>query len=217
MAHTIPDAAAKVANDKVLVDVYKSCDKGKQDWFFTKNKHLSSAASKPALFPSEKKFNTWWRELHPSAKHILYTYADFWFRNYDKVSKDDYDDIKVAYQKWPSGYYVVYYGAKIWACNLFVGETLYTYGRNIIKNGKYYSAHEIWEGFDPFTKVKKTNLKAGHIAAFEGHHVEIVTSVDLKNGTFCSRGAGRGDDDGIELCAVHKREIQNKDIKFFHI
>lgn len=221
MTHTIVAAAERVANDKILIGTYEACENGDQEWIFSKNKLLKGAVPKPISFPAEKKFNVWWQELKPSAKQVLYTYANFWFRSFENISKSDFKDIKSAYDKWPSGYCAIYYGTQIWACNLFVGESLYAYGRNVLKNGKYYSAQEIWEGQSPFKKINKDKVVEGSIAGFNYgngvYHVEIVTSVNNKKGSFCSRGAGRASQDGVERCGESERKINNKIIQFLTI
>lgn len=60
---------------------------------------------------------------------------------------------------------------------------------------KYYSAKQIWEGSGGFKLINKKDLKRGDIAAFGGHHVEIVTKIERNNffsdDEFCSRGVGR--------------------------
>lgn len=218
--HTIEDAARKLAEDKIMMEAYEKAENNNQNWFFTKNQSLGGAVRKPLHFPSkDSNFQSWWRELHPAQKQILYTFGNFfsWWTPFKEVSIDEYEDIKAAYNKWPLFYYGVYYGAKIWSCNLFVGETLFIYGRKVMKNGMYFSAHEIWEGFEPFSAVKKDRIKPGNIVAMWGHHVEIVTSVNIKNGTFCSRGAGRRVGDGVEKCEQEGRKINSSDVKFFTI
>ncbi|MBC7450948.1 MAG: hypothetical protein H7259_05630, partial [Cytophagales bacterium] len=140
--------------------------------------------------------------------------------------------IKLAFDKWPSNYYGLFYGHDYpWTCNLFVGETLYLAGMNILTgDGKYYTAKQLYDGAGRFEIIKKRDAKnkilvsIGDIACFHGEHVEIVTSVNsntFSDDDFCSRGGGRGDKtEGKEKCESSfstSREINDNTIRFVRV
>lgn len=227
MSEKIALKAEDLGNDTKIMDSYRSFFKG-NGFFLTKNGKLYGAKRKPPKFPS-------------NAKELMSKWTNNdWFvtaqRNYlmfmagiDKTSTikaSHYISLKSAYEKWGINYYVVDYGKDAkWACNLFVGETLHWAGVTQMNGSKYYSAKQIWEGSGGFKAVAKKDLKRGDVAAFGGHHVEIVTKVErnhyISDDDFCSRGAGRtvffgllGGDFGTERCG---HEIDDEDVKFFRV
>jgi len=227
MSEKVANAAERIANDEVIMDSYIAFYKGK-GYFLTKNSELFGAKRKPPKFPAisndfAKKWNdsTWF--VSTQRKYLLLLAGLEGSRN---VRDSDYSGLKSAYDKWESGYYVVFYGEDAkWSCNLFVGESLYLAGyTTIMSGGKYLSAKQIWNG-EKLKSVKKEDVQRGDIAAFGGTHVEIVTKVRkgqwFEDDEFCSRGAGRGIvGNGDEICDASKwlsgsREISNKDIRFF--
>jgi hypothetical protein len=227
MSEKIAKAAEKIADDETILNSYKAFYQG-EGYFLTKNNALFGAKRKPPKFPASsndfaKKWNdsTWFVSVQ--RKYLLLLAGLEGNRN---VRDSDYSNLKNAYDKWESGYYVVFYGADAkWSCNLFVGEALYMAGYgSIMSGGKYLSAKQIWNG-EKLKSVKKEEVKRGDIAAFGGVHVEIVTNVRrsqwFEDDEFCSRGAGRGPTgNGEERCDASNwfsgsREISNTDIKFF--
>lgn len=224
---TIEAAARKLAFDTTIIDGYIKFDEGERTWFFTYNASMKGATSRPRTYPNNKtQFNSWWKGLYQTQRKVIYNFGKFWWTNIEKISADNYDDIKKAYDAWPLNCYATDYGVEGTSCNLFVGEALHLHGRKVMRSGKYYSAHDIWEGIDPYRQVSKDKVKPGHIAAFGGTHVEIVTQVNHKANTFCSIGAGRGDGsllrsgDGIEVCGWqvwNSRYIDAQNIKFLSI
>jgi hypothetical protein len=227
MSEKLAIAAEKIANDDVIMGSYKDFynEKG---YFLTKNNELFGAKRKPPKFPPTsngfaKKWNdsTWF--VSTQRKYLLIIAGLDENRN---VRDSDHSILKKAYDKWISGYLIVFYGEDAkWSCNLFVGESLFTAGyKSIISGGKYLSAKQIWNG-EKLTSVKKEDVQRGDIAAFGGTHVEIVTKVRkgqwFEDDEFCSRGAGRGSTgNGVERCDasnwfIGSREIKNKKIKYF--
>lgn len=117
-----------------------------------------------------------------------------------------------------------------YTCNIFVGECIYLYkGATVAMNGsKYNSANDVFTGrASQITEVKKEKTMPGDIAAFNGVHVEIITSVQradlIGNINFCSRGGGRSYDNGIEKCGSWydidnmQRDLANSYIKIFRV
>jgi hypothetical protein len=194
-------------------------------YFLTKNESLGIKGrnNKPAKFPTKAYFVQTWKTYRISQiQYILYL-ADL---KKDEGNIKNYDKIKRAYDRWPIEYFVIYYGADAnWACNLFVGEALFGAGYKQMYGDKYYSTKQIWNAEGGFKIVDKKNVQRGDIAAFGGHHVEIVTKVNrgqkFFDDDFCSRGDGRGSSDfGTEKCEGifgNSREINNDEIRFLTI
>ncbi|WP_444647838.1 hypothetical protein [Flavobacterium columnare] len=225
MSEKVAREAEKIANDQVIMNSYKDFYENK-GYFLTKNSMLTGAKRKPLHFPStsngfsKKWMDSSWFVLTQRKYLLLLAKLD----KDRKVTDSDYSTLKRAYDKWESGYYVVFYGEDAkWSCNLFAGEALFMAGYNILFNGKYLSAKQVWNG-EKLKFVKKQDVQRGDIAAFGGTHVEIVTQVRrgqlFEDDEFCSRGAGRGaTGNGTEKCDADSwwgsREIDNDNIKFF--
>jgi hypothetical protein len=229
MSSSIVQAAIDLANDKIMMDSYKDFYNG-LGYFLTKNKSLGEDGKKPKNFPSKNNFETAWRNIltHAQRKYLLLKSGV----DERSISTSKYETILKAYEKWNRDYIVVVYGGdkkdKGWACNLFVGEALYWAKKNTVIDGKYLSAKQIWNGEGKLSTVAKKDVVAGHIAAFGGTHVEIVTKVTRNQSffddEFCSRGAGRGSSDfGTERCESNfltpngGREINDDNIRFFRV
>lgn len=227
MSEIIAQKAAELASDTVIMNSYKDFFNGK-GYFLTKNSQLSGATRKPSRFPdTSKNFEQKWMSsvwfVTSQRKYILLLAG---ISDSYSVKNIDYNKLKQAYNKWSSKYYVVFYGGGMgWTCNLFVGETLSLAGKNVINNGRYYSAKQIWNGEGPFKKINKAQIKKGDIAAFGGYNVEIVTRVTergifIKDKiSFCSRGAGSGGgrEFGTEKCGDLQRHINNDRVKFLRV
>lgn len=193
-------------------------------FFVSKNGKLSGAKGSPNGFPADSKnFVSFWKKLHGTQRKFL-LYLSGLDERY--ISQTSYNSIKKAHQEWKEGYYCVQYGINVkWACNIFVGECLNLADLDQLNGGKYYSAQQIWDEAGKFKEVDKKNVVRGDIAAFGGHHVEIMTKVNKSNYTrddFCSRGAGRGDSsDCQEKCDSYyfngNRTINNSNIKFLRV
>ena len=95
-------------------------------------------------------------------------------------------------------------------------------------SGTYYNASQIYNGEGRFEIINKrdTNKKLliseGDIVCFVPNHVEIVTSVSINSMTdddFCSRGGGRGENDGKEKCELWDgdREIDDPTVRFIRV
>ena len=225
---TIQEAAKKVADDSLIIDSYNKFDAGKQLWVFTKNPNIESSARPTTDLPqkeSKAKVDAWWKGLNIKQQRALYTGV---VKEPDatipgSISDKMYDSILKNLKNWKVGYRVFVIGQHGYTCSTFVGETLYFAGHQLTKNGKYYSAKEIWNGTHPLTKIDKDDVVPGCIAAFGGVHVEIVTDVSrILRDNFCSRGAGRGDgSNGKERCGSKfipdQRDINGKNVCFFKI
>ena len=226
MSEIIAQKASELAADSIIMNSYKDFYNGK-GYFLTKNAALTGAKRKPPRFPdSSKGFSKKWIDSNwfvYSQRVYLLILARI--DNTTPVKDSDYARIKEAYNKWDSGYYVVIYGGDVgWACNLFVGETLYWAGKSKVVDGKYYSAKQIWSAQGGFKEVDKKNIERGDIVAFGGYHVEVVTRVTEKGiifkdkVSFCSRGAGRGPIDiGTERCNDPQRQVSNNNVKFLRV
>lgn len=197
-------------NGKLLINTY---DKASDDtdetplpWFFSINKNLKTATRKPTQFES------WddWNNFEEKQKRTITTLSIEFEFTYQDIEQTDENlkSLKKAYKKWGKNFYSVFWGdgqSSIYACNLFVGESIYIWRKKTLVNASkvYYGTKEIYAGEGPFEEVTdKYNIQKGHIAAWRrsnldvGQHVEIVTSVtykdnDLSNSTFCTIGAGR--------------------------
>jgi hypothetical protein len=213
-------AAEKLANDKNIMNSYRDFYNNK-GYVLTTNISLKGS-SKIKNFPATAAvFLKKWDSYTAAQKIYLLDLADL---NDKQVTLMNYEKFRNANNKWSNQHYVVSYGKNaIWACNIFVGEALFGAGYNFLSaNNKYYSAKQIWNAEGPFKIVDKKDVKRGHIAAFSGNHVEIVTKVNrgqtLFDDDFCSRGAGRGASDfGTERCEGifgNRREIDNVEIRF---
>ena len=230
MSEKLAKAAEDIADDDVIMEGYKNFFQGK-GYFLTKYSALSDAKRKPPKFPTTSKgFAKKWMDAQwfvMTQRKYLLSLANF--DEGKSITDSDYTKLKTAYDKWATGYLVVFYGEDArWACNLFVGEALQKAGHtSIMSGGKYLSAKQIWDGVN-LKSVKKDNVQRGDIAAFGGSHVEIVTKVRrgqwFEDDEFCSRGAGRGSTgNGSERCDASfnnwfpgsSREINNENIKFF--
>jgi hypothetical protein len=228
----IADKAEELADDQVIMNSYRDFFNMK-GYYLTKNIGLEKKAYgngsniKPSKFPTQAVFLETWNDKYKftrtQKRYILYLAGGL---NDREVNIQKYDTIKRGYERWPDGYYVIYYSADAkWACNLFVGETLFRAGYKQMNGDKYYSAKQIWNGEGGFKIVAKKDVARGDIVAFGGHHVEIVTKVNrgqrFNDDDFCARGAGRGSSDfGTEKCESifgSSREIDNDDIRFFTI
>lgn len=217
--------AEKLGNDTIMMNSYRDFYNNK-GYVLTKNSLLKDVSPKISKFPNKAQFLYDWKHSFTSAQRLYL--LDLSGVNEKDVNLKTYDKIKYANDmKWPDEYSVVNYGkGAIWACNIFVGEALSSAGYKFLNaDKKYYSAKQIWNAEGPFKIVDKKNVKRGHIAAFNGSHVEIVTKVNraqkLFDDDFCSRGAGRGPFDfGTEKCEGifgNKREIDNEEIRFLAI
>jgi len=227
MNSKIVQKAVELASDKILMDSYKDFYNGK-GYFFTKNRLLDGASIKPVDFPGKRNFKSYIKEKFTEGQKA-YLAAKSGV-NLAFIEEWDYDALAKVYNDWNSNYYSVFYGPKArWACNLFVGEAIYMAQITCLNSeNKYYSAKQIWNGEGRFKLVKKKDVGPGCIAAFGGHHLEIVTKV-TRNQTFCddefcSRGAGRGPSDfGTERCESNlnpfgtSREINDENIRFLTI
>lgn len=219
----IYEATLKLAKDSFIMNSYKDFYNGK-GYFLTKNRHLLEATKRPSAFPERKGFESSWRNLEQNQKRYLAFLANVDDR---RISVNQYEVLKKAFEKWNLQYYVVYYGADKGydACNLFVGEAIYWAGKDTSSNGKYLSAKQISQGTGSFKLIEdKKNVEIGNIVAFGDTHVEIVTKINrghwLYDDDFCSRGAGRGSSDfGTEKCEglLRSREIDNENRRFFKI
>jgi hypothetical protein len=216
--------AEELGNDPKMMKSYRDFYNNK-GYFLTKNPDLKGS-SKISKFPTTATaFVKAWDSYTNAQKKYLLDLADV---KESQVNLMNYEKFRNANKNlWPNGYFVVYYSTdSIWACNLFIGEALFKAGYNFVNaNNKYYSAKQIWNGEGPFKLVDKKDVKRGHIAAFGGHHVEIVTKVNkgqkFFDDDFCSRGAGRGSSDfGTEKCegiVGSTREIDNEQVRFLTI
>lgn len=222
--------AALLADYTVLIDTYKKWHEGMIKFVFTTNSNLAHRIAKPTYFPDDKlKFLDYWTNKLIWEKRAILCY----FANKSELSigEHSYQVIKDAFNKWPSNYYGLVYGHDYaWTCNLFVGEALFLMGRNVItSDGKYYTAGKIYNGDGPFEIIKKRDsnnkllVSIGDIACMDGgEHVEIVTEVNthyFSDDDFCSRGGGRGNDDGKIRCEPShgKRKIDATNIRFARI
>lgn len=219
--------AALLADYTLLLDTYKGWNKKVTKFIFTTNPNIFHKISKPTYFPSDKLlFMDYWKnKLIWEKREILCFLAG---KSDLSIGEHSYQAIKDAFNKWPSNYYGLFYGYDFpWTCNMFVGESLYLMGRNILNsNGNYYSANQIYNGEGPFEiiekrdKNKKVLVSIGDIACMlNGTHVEIVTQININSfydDDFCSRGGGRGADDGQVRCEsfTTSREIDNSSIRF---
>ncbi|PAM94562.1 hypothetical protein B4N84_11315 [Flavobacterium sp. IR1] len=217
----IASAAETLASDNKIMDSYRDFYNNK-GYFLTTNKALKGS-SKISKFPTEANFLNSWKSYDMATKIYLLQLANL---KDNEVTLKNYAKIKAANDKWPKDYYVVYYGKNAqWACNLFVGETLFKAGYKQMNGEKYYSAKQIWNAEGPFKRVDKKNAERGDIVAFKGIHVEIVTKVNrgqrFFDDDFCSRGAGRGNSDfGTERCegiTGNSREIDDENVRFLTI
>jgi hypothetical protein len=111
----------------------------------------------------------------------------------NKASENDFDKLKIAFDFWPDEYSVYYLGASGATCSFYVGECLEATG---LFSGlsKYKSVLEL-RNSNKFVSIPTDEVQRGDLVSFDfkngNYHVEIVTSVDKKEGTFCSIGAGR--------------------------
>ncbi|OUL60265.1 hypothetical protein [Flavobacterium sp. AJR] len=217
----IASAAERLGNNPDIMNSYRDFYNLKE-YILTKNKDLGGYL-KPSKFPAATYFIEEWKKYSQAQMKYLLYLADL---NDKEINLKNYSKFKNAYEKWPNGYYVIYYGKNAkWACNLFVGEALHMAGYELRNGNKYYSAKDIWEAKGILKIVDKKDVERGDIAAFGGSHVEIVTKVNrgqtFFDDDFCSRGAGRGSSDfGTEKCegfAGNSREIDNENIRFLTI
>jgi len=225
--------AKVLGEDEIMMKSYKDFYNQK-GYFLTKNSRLIGAKRKPPRFPdNEKGFSKKWGDPNwfviTQKKYLLFLAG---FSDQKIITDSLYSSLKSAYDDWNSKYFVVIYGASEaskWACNLFVGEALYLADKTQMSTGKYYSAKQIWNAEGGFKLVDKKDVQEGDIAAFGGHHVEIVTRVRrgqwFEDDEFCSRGAGRGSSGfGTERCDASftnwfsgSREINDENIKFLRV
>lgn len=219
--------AATLADYTLLIETYKEWNKKHIKFVFTTNPNLSERITKPSYFPTDKlKFMDYWKNKLLWEKREILCFLSG--KSDLSIGEHSYQAIKDAFNKWPSNYYGLVYGHNYaWTCNMFVGEALYLMGRNIINaNGHYYSAMQMYTGEGPFEIIEKRDLNKkvlisiGDIACMDGGgHVEIVTQVNINSyfdDDFCSRGGGRGPDDGQVRCEslITSREIDNSSIRF---
>jgi hypothetical protein len=219
----VASKAEELGNDPKMMKSYRDFYNNK-GYVLTTNKDLKDRSPKISKFPTEANFLYEWKNTFTKAQKIyLLDLADL---NDKQVTLMNYEKFRNANNKWPNGYYVIYYGKNAkWACNLFVGEALSMAGYKLMDGGKYYSAKDIWEAKGRLKLVDKKDVERGDIVAFGGIHVEIVTKVNkgqsFFDDDFCSRGAGRGSSDfGTEKCEGilgSTREIDNEDIRFLTI
>lgn len=227
----VANAAIKLANMDLIIKSYMDWRAGYADFAFTTNHNLSQRVIKPTYFPSQQRdfIDYWDNKLTSQKRSILCYFASTSDRS---ISKTSYDMIKQAYDKWPQNHYGLFYGnAFSWSCNLFVGETLFFSGMNILtSDGKYFTASQIYNGENRFTVINKRDMNKkilvseGDIVCFGSGHVEIVTKVNINSyadDDFCSRGAGRGDSsEGKEKCEAFlgaSREIDDSNITFVRV
>ena len=233
-ASILAQTAEQLGKNRVLIDSYTDFETGNKHWFLSKNSSLPGSTFKPEHFPKEKKlFNKWWSKCNSNQRTLLLFLANVPTQKEHLIGESYFLTIQMALNNWWKDYYPVFYGSG-YACNLFVGESLFRAGlqwRN--HDGKYYAASEYWNRNNcPFSIVAATEAKRGDIVAWKWedshYHCEIVTKINTyakkehEDTGFCSIGAGRGDksDNGIEKCDnVHwyesqYRKINDKKIKF---
>ena len=85
-------------------------------------------------------------------------------------------------------------------------------GRPQTKDGKFFSAADVYGGEGSFTRIDAQTLTQGDVAAWGGH-VEIVTSVNHANDEFCSRGGYR-EPMGGDKC---NRKINDAKLRYFRV
>lgn len=226
-AYEFSKSGRTVGQPRQNMKSYDAFQNKHKPWFYSPNGHLSGAAKRPSSVSFQN-----WTKLHERQRRFLAELAGLDDR---RIGPKDEEVLQQALKKWPSGLYPVYMGGGVdsttYTCNIFVGDSMFYAGKAIF--GKYHSAREFWEGRVPdFALVdKKKGVKRGDVAAFGGHHLEIVTSVDTERDwgndlCFCSRGAGRSSgDQGTEKCGMNwrtlgtrdNRYVDSDDIKFYRL
>ena len=199
------------------------------NFVFTTNPNLLERITKPTYFPSDKTdfLDYWKNKLIWEKREILCYFATI---PDTIVGAHSYKKIKKAYEQWPSNYYgLIYKHDYPWSCNLCVGETFFLLGMNVTTtDGTYYNASQIYNGEGRFEIIdkrdanKKLLISEGDIVCFGSGHVEIVTSIRINSMTdddFCSRGGGRGKEDGKERCELcdGDREIDGPTVLFIRV
>lgn len=199
----VAQAALKLASMKFIIKSYIDWRAGICNFAFTTNNNLSQRTEKPSYFPMHQTdfIDYWNNKLTAQKRSILCYFASI---SDSSIHVGFFEVIKKAYDKWPQNHYGLFYGnGYSWSCNLFVGESLYLSGINLLTHdGKYFTANQIHNGENRFSVIQKrdkTNkllISEGDIVCFGSGHVEIVTKVNINayaDDDFCSRGAGRGD------------------------
>lgn len=188
-----------------------------QTWFFAKNTTLIGVSKKPSTLAT-----TWeqWKALKDWRQRVVL--ADLAGFSSDPVHNNaNLTKIKKAYGLWPDGLVAAFW-ADVWpdggspshvnTCNIFVGESLWSDGKSLMVGGKYASADQIYGAQDArsilrsrLERVSVSEVQPGDIAAWPGH-VEIISSLDVHAGTFCSIGGWRSPM-GKEKCADRSRQL----------
>lgn len=228
----LASSAERLGSDGLVMEGYSKFQNKERGWFFSPNPNLVSATPSP-----KRTIDNWsdWKNLHWKQQRVL---ANIMGEPNEKIEKTDSNLEKVveALKIWRRNLYAVFwsipdgYDTEAYTCNIFVGDSLYLCGKNIINSeNKYYSAKQIYNAIEPFALVNKKNVKRGNIVAFSGVHLEIVTKVYTEENwfsadekVFCSRGGGRASSEmGTEKCGTAwfetDRRINVDDIHFLTI
>jgi hypothetical protein len=238
---SLATAAEALGDDTLAMESYRHFqdDDGFGDslaptwgWFFSPNNFLLGSITRPA------KFDSWgdWDAMKYQAQRVLVNLADIpqgdiGIANFKTPGR--LETLQTSYALWPESRVAVFQhgdSEPTNTCNIFLGDALFLAGFGYVmhfsglrlKDGKYFSAKEVWEAsapkrggvFPPFVPVNKQDIARGDIVAFHGNHVEIVTHVSpVPEVTFCSRGGYR-QPMGQEKCGEPDRVIDDPAIRF---
>ena len=170
-------------------------------FFFSPNNGLNGTASKPATFNSYDDFSG----FSTKQKTVIIALTDGAVDE-RKISKkkSTVDKLKAAYAKWPDGDNAVFQSVPpgsaelTYTCNILVGDSLYGAGNDIINNGKYYSASQIFKGtVKDMYAIDKVHAQPGDIIAYRGIHLGVIVSVDLDTDNICALEGSAANDAGI--------------------
>jgi hypothetical protein len=210
---SLADRAENLGDEAITMESYQHFQDKSRGWFFSANSTLSGSASKPG------QFTTWqdWEKMHWQSKQVVSDLAGIdagkLVRNAGNLQK-----LRDAYNTWPTNKFAVFQSGsseETNTCNIFLGDALSLDGKGQVKGGKYYSAGQVYGGAGQFKIIDHSLLSRGDIVAWGGH-VEIVTSVDTANDSFCSRGGYR-EPMGKEKCGGASRKISDTTIHFLRI
>jgi hypothetical protein len=226
----VAEKAEQLGKETLTMKSYQQFEAGAWTWFFSPNNKLDGAKGRPGKLTSWADFRNLLRTGSAQARVI----SDLAGLNSNRLTEKDWKALKAAYDLWPPTRYATFWSTdsnRAYLCNVFVGDVLFLANKpRIREGGKYWSAEHLYKGKVPRTyQVDAKDVSRGDIASWEfnptTHHMEIITSVDrpswFGDDNFCSRGAGRGEDQGEERCdsswGDETRELHLSNLKVFRL